>query len=193
MTLLRAADYCDRIDLFWWGIVANFWLGKTYFERGEYQESQVHCSKAISISERSGLWPYSISLARLALARAKVLNAERDVDLEHLYKLEAENKVRWAQGHMAKCIGQIMLNIDDQHMAEAEDWISKAIEADSKNGMMFHLGQDYAAYAELFRRKGDTAKAEEDLSRAIEIFKECGSDGWVEKAGKELKGPSRKK
>jgi hypothetical protein len=31
-----------------------------------------------------------------------------------------------------------------------------------------------------------TSKAKEDLNRAIEIFKECGADGWVEKYAKEL-------
>jgi hypothetical protein len=52
--------------------------------------------------------------------------------------------------------------------------------------MMFHLGKDYALYAELFKRKGDRSKAQENLGKAIEILKECGADGWVEKAQKEL-------
>jgi hypothetical protein len=52
---------------------------------------------------------------------------------------------------------------------------------------MLHLGKDYALYAELFRRKGETLKAEECINQAIEIFKECGSDGWVDKAEQALK------
>jgi hypothetical protein len=51
---------------------------------------------------------------------------------------------------------------------------------------MFHLGKDYALYAELFKRKGDKSKAQENLGKAIEIFKECGADGWVEKYEKEM-------
>ena len=51
---------------------------------------------------------------------------------------------------------------------------------------MFKLGQDYAFYAELFKRKGDQSKAKETLNKAIEILKECGADGWVEKYEKEL-------
>jgi len=69
---------------------------------------------------------------------------------------------------------------------EAEHWIQKAIEADQRNGMMFHLGKDYALYADLFKRKGDRPKAQENLGKAIEILKECGADGWVEKYEKEL-------
>ncbi|MBL7177515.1 MAG: hypothetical protein ISS66_16965 [Desulfobacteraceae bacterium] len=80
----------------------------------------------------------------------------------------------------------ILLNIDDQHMAEAEEWINKAIEADTRYGMMWHLGRDYALYAELNKRKSDQSKAKENLTKAIEILKECGADGWVEKYEKEL-------
>ena len=51
---------------------------------------------------------------------------------------------------------------------------------------MFHLGKDYALYADLFKRKGDRLKAQENLAKAIEILKECGADGWVTKYEKEL-------
>ena len=76
--------------------------------------------------------------------------------------------------------------IDDNHLPEAEDWINKAIEMDKRNGMMWHLGQDYSSCAELFKRKDDQSKTKENLNRAIETFKECGADGWVEENEKEL-------
>ena len=74
---------------------------------------------------------------------------------------------------MARYIADILLNIDDQHIIEAERWIMKAIAADNNYGMTFHLGWDYALYAELFKRKGDQSKAKENLNKAIEIYKEC--------------------
>ncbi len=46
---------------------------------------------------------------------------------------------------------------------------------------MWNLARDYALYADLFKRKGDLSKAQENVTKAIEIFKECGADGWVEK------------
>jgi len=52
--------------------------------------------------------------------------------------------------------------------------------------MRWNLAQDYALYAELFKRKKDPSKAKETLNTAIEIFKECGADGWVERYEKEL-------
>jgi hypothetical protein len=93
-------------------------------------------------------------------------------------------------GLMAKYISEILINIDDQHISEAEDWIKKAIEADERHGLMFLLGQDYVRYADIMRRKGERSKARVKFGRAIEILKECGADGWVKKYEKELSTPS---
>jgi len=38
----------------------------------------------------------------------------------------------------------------------------------------------------LFKREGDQPKVRENLGKAIEIMKECGADGWVEKYEEEL-------
>ena len=97
-----------------------------------------------------------------------------------------ENKTTSFDGLIRRYLVEILINIDSPHFAEAENWIEKAIEADTRNGMMFYLGQDYALYAELFQRKGDQSKAKENLSKSIEIFKACGADGWVEKYEKAL-------
>jgi len=91
-----------------------------------------------------------------------------------------------SKGWIRSCIGNILLNIAGRHISKAEDWITKAIEADKRNGMMWQLAQDYALYAEFYKRKNDPSKAIENLNKAIEIFKECGADGWVEKYEKEL-------
>jgi hypothetical protein len=38
----------------------------------------------------------------------------------------------------------------------------------------------------LFKKKGDAFKAKENLHKAIDIFKECGADGWVDQTQKSL-------
>ena len=118
------------------------------------------------------------------------MNDEEDIDLESLYEYAAANKIKILDGMMARYISAILLNIDDHHLFEAGDWINKAIEMDKRNGMLWHLGQDYSLYTELFKRKDDQSKTKENLNRAIEIFKECGADGWVEKYEKELEALS---
>ena len=51
---------------------------------------------------------------------------------------------------------------------------------------MLFLRRAYALYTELLRRKGHLSGAKENLSKAREIFKECGADGWVKRYEEEL-------
>jgi len=132
--------------------------------------------------------PSWANVGKVGLVRSKVMNKEKDVDLESLYAYSRNYRIKSSEGWIQRYIGEILLNIDDQHLSEAEHWIQNAIEADQRNRTMFSLGVDYALYAELFKRKGDRLKAQDNLGKAIEILKECGADGWVTKYEKELAG-----
>ena len=116
----------------------------------------------------------------------KAANNEKDINIDLLYSYWRQNKVDLYDGWIQRYIAEILLIIDEKHMPDAEAWIKKAIASNSNNGMMWHLGRDYAFYAELLKRKTDQPKAKEYLGKAIAIFKECGADGWVEKYEKEL-------
>jgi len=183
---LKGAEFCERIDHPLWDSVVRYSLGDTYFDMGEYQESQNYYEEAVSILERGRFMPSYSNMCKIGSARAKIMNNEKNINLESIYSYHDKNKRRFFEGSMARCIGEILFNIDDQHVSEAEEWIKKAIEADRKNDMRWCLGRDYALYAEWFRRKGDQPKARENLGKAIEILRECGADGWVEKYEKEL-------
>ncbi|MBK5101719.1 MAG: hypothetical protein JJE15_12120 [Desulfobacteraceae bacterium] len=184
--LLKGTDFCERINTPSWDSMARYNLGDAYFDLGEYQEPQNYYNEAVSILEQGRLMPSFSNLCKIASARAKIMNNEKDINLESVYGYHEKNKFRLFDGLMPRYMGEILLNIDDQHVSEAEDWIKKAIEADEGNGMRLNLGKDYALYAELFKRKGDQPKARENLNKAIEIFKECGADGWVKKYEEEL-------
>jgi tetratricopeptide (TPR) repeat protein len=184
--LLKGIEFCERVNFPSWGGGAQFHLGETYFEMGDFSLSKEHYEKGSWILEHNRLTPSMANLGKVGLARAKVMNKEKDVDLESLYAHSRNNKVKACEGWFQRYIGEILLNIDDQHLSEAEHWIQKAIEADQRNRTMFNLGRDYALYAGLFKRKGDRLKAQENLGKAIEIFKECGADGWAERYEKEL-------
>ena len=183
---MKGIDFSTRIKHFYFLPTVNEFFGEVYSEIGKYQTAIEHYQKAIWFREQSKLFSSFAKLTKIALSRAMVLNNERDIYMESLYKYVSENKMKLCDGWMRRFIGEILLNIDDQHISEAEDWIKKAIKADKMNGMMFHLGRDLSLYAELFKRKGDQSKARETLSKSIEILKECGADGWVEKYEKEL-------
>jgi tetratricopeptide (TPR) repeat protein len=184
--LLKGSEFCERINEIAWNTMARCFLGETYFEMGNFPKSKIYWEKGYRLLEHNKLFPSSLGWIKGALARTKVMNKEKDVEIESLYASSRNNKTKTAEGWISKYIGEILLNIDDQHMSEAEYWIQKAIDSDQRNGMKFHLGSDYALYAAWFKRKGNRLKAQENLGRAIEILKECGADGWVEKYQKEL-------
>jgi len=184
--LSKGIYYCERINFFIWNAVAHGYLGERHFQIGEYQKSKLCYKRGVWYIEQAGFGPSISNFYKIGLIRAEVMNNEKDIDLESLYGYAEENKVRELDGQIRRYIGEILLNIDDQHLTEAEGWIKKAIEENKRNGMMWNLGRDYALYAELFKRKGDQSKAKENLNKAIEILKECGADGWVKKYEKEL-------
>ena len=115
-----------------------------------------------------------------------MINNKKDIDLKSLYEHADTNKIKLYDGMMARYIGEILFHIDDQQVSEPEDWIKRAIEADKRNGTIWNLGRDYVHYAELLKRKGDQSKAKENLRKAIDVFRECGADGYLKKAEKEL-------
>ncbi len=184
--LLKGLEFSERINFLAWITVAQFHLGEIYFEMGDFSRSKEFYEKMVWVLQSNRVIPSWIGLGKVGLARSKVMNREKGLDLESLYTCSRNNKPPIYEGWIQRYIGEILLNVDDQHIPEAEHWIKKAIKADKTNGMMLHLAKDYALYAELFNRKGDRSKAQENLGKAVEIFKECGADGWVEKTEKGL-------
>jgi tetratricopeptide (TPR) repeat protein len=184
--LLIASDFCERISQFFWSALAQYGLGELHFQIEDHQKSKGYYEKAIRLLEQLKALPSFINLGKMSITRAKVMNNEKDVKLEVLYNYERKNGSRICEGIMSRHIAGILFYLDDQNMPEVEFWIKRAIDADQRNGMMFSLADDYALYAKVFKRKGDREKAREKLAKAIDIFKECGADGWVKKYEEEL-------
>jgi class 3 adenylate cyclase/tetratricopeptide (TPR) repeat protein len=182
--LLKGAGLSEKISSFRQNFDANRSLAHCYLDMGDYEKSKYHSNKAILIAEQGRYCLDEIYFSKILFATAKVMNNERDIRLESLYGYTAKNKLRADDGWRRRYIGQILLNY--KRLSEADDWIKRAIKADKKNGVMWSLARDYALYAELYKRRGNPEKARENLSKAIEILKECGADGWVEKYEEEL-------
>jgi tetratricopeptide (TPR) repeat protein len=109
------------------------------------------------------------------------LNNEIDFNLETLYDYVSAAKVKVYEGWIRRYISEILLNMAEERILEAEKWINKAITADNENGTQFELGRDYSVYSAILVRKGEEFQAQENLQRAMEIFRQCGADGWVKK------------
>ena len=185
--LLKAANFSERLDFWELRLRTHSCLGDIYYDIGEYQKSKHHYRKAISIGQHGKKALSETTFYEAGLARAKVMNNEKDIGLEALCRAAAESKLKLYAGMKQRFMGDIWLNFDNQHFSKAQEWIRKAIETDNSNGMMWQLAMDYVAYAAVFKHRGDQSKVLENLARAIDIFKECGADGWVEKYEKELR------
>ena len=122
----------------------------------------------------------------MSIAKAKLLNRENDISLSEVFEFYKSNTIKIFKGCMARDIGEMLLSVDEPDFEETENWILNATETDEQNDVKWHLACDYALYAEFFKRKGDPLKVREKLGKAIELFKECGADGWVERYEKEM-------
>jgi tetratricopeptide (TPR) repeat protein len=184
--LLRGFVFCEKIKQpSWWGACAG-WLGHLYSDKREYKKAQHYYKKGCSILTSARLLPSFINIYSLGLTKAKVRDGDLDINLSDQFEYCRNTKMKIFEGWKAKFMGEILLGFDEKEIHDAEHWVKNAMETDRKNGTIWVLGHDHAAYAEILTRKGDRSKAKENLNKAIEILRECGADGWVEKYEKEL-------
>ena len=185
-SLLKGAEFSEKTSqIGWWGW-ACLSLGHTYTDLGEYEKAQDYIAKCIKTIDSVKIvksWGY---LAHLLLTKVKLLSKGQNINPSEIYKYYENNKYKLIEGWIARFIGEILMSFDDEHVSEAENWIQKAIEANNTNGIIGLLGHDYMLYAELHKRKSNYPKAKENQNKAMEIFRECGADGWVEKYQKDL-------
>ncbi|MHC4457525.1 MAG: adenylate/guanylate cyclase domain-containing protein [Planctomycetota bacterium] len=184
--LEKGLAFCGKIKQSSRQATTSFWLGQLHTDMENYKSAQQYYKNGISILKESGLLPSWNNIMSLSIAGVQALGHDQDIILSDQFEHCKSIKIKFLEGWKARVVGEILLNINAQHINDAEEWIEKAIEADKQNGILFQLGRDYVLCSELFKRKGDQSKAKDKLSKAIEIFKECGADGWVEKYEKEL-------
>ncbi len=184
--LMKGIAFSERIKFLSGMAVGHQWLGHAFFDINQLPKSLHHYREAINLRKQSKLFPSSMNLINIAAARIKVINNEKDIDLESLNRCAAENRVKLHEGPMARYMGEVLLNMGVQYANEAESWLRKAIETDKKNGLMWHLGRDYVLHAEFLERKQLKAKAKEELEKAKEIFSKCGADGWSQRTKEAL-------
>jgi tetratricopeptide (TPR) repeat protein len=184
--LLKGVAFCEKASQIALGAWASTWLGDLYAARREYERAQHYYTRGVSVWEISRGFPSWNNCLSLVSATAKVLNGDQHINLSDLLACCKNIKLKILEGWKARCMGEILLNIDSNYIIEAEHWTEKAIEANTRNGARWLLARDYVLYAELFKQKGYKSAAKEKLAKAIDILKECGADGWVKKYKEEL-------
>jgi len=121
------------------------------------------------------------------IAKYKVLSGQ-EIDIKKIiHSFENTNMVMVDQiGNAVNNIGEILVDLNDPAVNKTEKWIQKAIDTNIQNGTRFWLGQSHHLYSQFFQKQNNLPKAREQLTKAIDIMKECSADGWVERYEKEL-------
>ena len=162
------------------------YLGSIYIDLREYDDAVDCYERIIPLWERASLLPSQTKLYQSCLLRSKVLRHDQDIEVNELFSCYQNYRLKSCKGWIARNIGDVLLHMDNDHLSDAGGWFQKAIEEDSRNGMRWQLATDHAYYADWFKKKEDIQGAKEQLTKAIDIFRECGADGWVSRTEKTL-------
>ena len=130
--LMKGIVFCEKINLYTWNAITQFYLGEIYFDLGDYEKSKGYFGQSISLIKPNMVLPSWSNLYKICLTKARVKNNEKVIDLESLHKHATKNRVEQFNGIIHRCIAEVLLTIDVQHLSKAENWIKIAIEADKK-------------------------------------------------------------
>ena len=161
-------------------------LGLIEMEGNNYRLSIEHFTKSISIMKSRDIFSSFRKLVEVGSVLARVLDHYKDVDIDKLHQYVNDKKSKVLEGSMYFLISKILANMDSRYMSQATECIKRAIDSHQKFNLIWHLGSDYAWYAELFKKRNDISNAKHNLEKAIHISKKCGADGWAEKYEKEI-------
>ena len=184
--LTEGCLFCNKINLVIFHGLAHFWMGEANYELGNFSDAENNYEQAIAILEHNRIIPSWVNVIRSAGIRMKAVRKEPVIEFDRLLDYANGNRSKIWDGWLYRNIAEIMLNRDDQRLDAAEDWINKAIKADTTNGTRFNLARNFILYARLYSRRGLRDNAVSSLNTAIEIFKKCGSDGFLKQAEGEL-------
>jgi tetratricopeptide (TPR) repeat protein len=183
--ILKGAELNQKLGHDMPVVMSKTFLGATYLVMENYQKASYTFDHAAEVANGK-FFPSLTALCRVASSLSRVMMHEKNVDLAALRDWASGNKFQAFEGLMQRFFGELLLNLDDSHLDEAEERMTRAIQADETNGIRFYLGQDHLSYAELLLQKGDVPRARETLQTAAAIFSECGSEGWVKRAEEKL-------
>jgi len=184
--LLEGLPLCEKNSLVNYEAWATGHLGWMYFNMGEYKKAQDCHNKIISAFENAKSFPSWVIVQKVSLATARVYYNEKDINIDEIIESSKNIKLKASEGWIERYIGDVLLHMDGYHLSDAETWIQTAIDADTRNGMKWNLAIDHALYADWFKKKGDIQGAKEQLTKAIDLFRECGAAGWVTRTERTL-------
>jgi tetratricopeptide (TPR) repeat protein len=186
-SLSQALSLCKKTSLLGWETWGTGFLGHTFSELGKQKDAIETYNNGILQLENAKLFPFWINLWKLSILRLKALERNQEINLNEVFELYQNIKVKVVKGWAARYVAEILSNIKEyDNISMAEKWIEKALKNDKKNGTMWSLSGDYAVYAKLLIRKGERVRGKKMMNKAIINYQKCFADGWIKKYKEEL-------
>jgi len=158
----------------WRAMILTF-LADTLRELEQYAEAEARYREALNVLGKERLLPSWRNVLKLRIVHNQALAGQVDVSIDELHRWRRKCRLRVFEGLTARLIAQTLMATREEAVPEVSELLEEAVAADRSNGTRWHLAQDFACLAELYRRRGDEAGMSECLSQARDIFHECGA------------------
>lgn len=149
----------------------NVDVGNLYFHHKFFEKAKEHYTKAIKIFELAGP-PTSLATAYNNLGLVAIEEKDYQLALNYfnigLKLRESHNVIPYNLIHSYKYIGDIYLLLGDS--AEAMKYYNKIIESKLHNLGANLRGEVHHTLADIFLKKGDKAKAKDELLKALDDY-----------------------
>ena len=161
-------------------------IGSVLIFKEKYELAKECYDKARLTFAENQTKPSAVHIGKVFLGLIELMSNGSGIVLDDLFKCHKKINNKCLKSRASFAMGILLAKLDDGRTSMAEEWIEKSIETNLKYGMNWNLAHDYIVYSEYYQKRGQSIKAKEYMVKAIETFKECGADGWVEKYQKEL-------
>ena len=178
--LSESVDFClkaNHLALMGW---VELWLAHIHYYSQRYTMAILFYKRAVATWTNTNQLQQWLPYLKISLERAIILDGGYPAAEFDPIIYQQKNKNKMAAGIIDATIADILINIDHAYIPKAESLVQSAIAADQHNNTRWCLGQDYAVYAEVCRARGDLLGVTDNISKAVDIFRQCGADGWVD-------------
>jgi tetratricopeptide (TPR) repeat protein len=160
-------------------------LGASYLAVGQLKEARSTLEEVIEHSEKFG---YEICGTISKLFKGMILIAQGNIKqgltiYENAMQVWIENKSLWRCAMGNYLMGSVYSKISQE---KAEEHFNNAIKTAEEIGAKSVLGRAYLGLGQLHKAKGETDKARECVSNAIEAFEKCEADVALKQAKEAL-------
>jgi len=179
----KAISCLEKSDQYYWIAIMSGNMGQLDFELEAYDSSYRHFERGLYYAEKTR-FPATLNFCRLGLERAKAY-INMDIDLNMLPVYDENVGLSFYRVMSVGFLADIWMKIDGASETTWK-WLLHATDIRTRVGSEFWLGLDCHSYARFYRKQNDIVQAKEQLTKAIDILKTCGADGWVKKYEEEL-------